>query len=210
MQEYDKIIEYNRRWAAEQVAADPEYFARHATGQAPHTMFITCSDSRLQTNTLTGTDFGEMFVHRNIANQVYTSDLNVLSAVEYAVDMLDVTHIMVCGHYGCGGIRAAATDSNTHGLTDHWLGQLRTIMRLHEEELAGITDVELRLDRLAELNVREQVYNLSTTAVIRDSWERGRRPILHGTIYDIRTGLLKEVATRIDGPDKIRAMMKKP
>lgn len=207
MEAFDKMLEFNRRWAAEMVANDGDYFSRHASGQTPHTLFIGCSDSRLQTNTLTGTDQGEMFVHRNIANQVYGSDLNVLSAVDYAVDVLDVKHIIVCGHYGCGGVRAAAAaESPTHGLTDHWLSQLRTIKRLHKDELDACGEGEARLDRLAELNVLEQVLNLAETPVIRDCWARGRRPILHGLVYDIRTGLLKELATRIDGVDRIQSI----
>jgi carbonic anhydrase len=207
MEAFDRMLEFNKRWAADMVAKDPDYFTRHATSQTPHTLFIGCSDSRIQTNTLTGTEQGEMFVHRNIANQVYGSDLNVLSSVEFAVDVLDVKHILVCGHYGCGGVRAAASASPTHGLTDHWLSQLRTIMRLHKDELDACGEGEARLDRLAELNVLEQVYNLAATPVVRDAWERGRRPVLHGLIYDIRTGKLKELATRIDGPDKVRMIL---
>ncbi|MEI2720352.1 MAG: carbonic anhydrase [Gemmatimonadales bacterium] len=207
MEAFDKMLEFNRRWAADMVAQDSGYFTRHAAGQTPHTLFIGCSDSRVQTNTLTGTEQGEMFVHRNIANQVYGSDLNVLSAVDYAVDVLDVKHIIVCGHYGCGGVRAAAAaESPTHGLTDHWLSQLRTIKRLHKDELDACGEGEARLDRLAELNVLEQVHNLAATPVIRDSWARGRRPVLHGIVYDIRTGLLKELATRIDGVDRIESI----
>ena len=207
MEYYDRILAFNRQWAGERVAQDPGYFKRHATGQTPHTLFIGCSDSRVPTNTLTGTEQGEMFVHRNIANQVYSSDLNVLSALEYAVYVLDVQHIIVCGHYGCGGIKAAAAAEAAHGLVDHWLGQIRTIMRLHQDALDAITDPDLRLDRLAELNVLEQVYNLSCAPAVRDSWGRGRRPIIHGVVYDIRTGLLKEVATRVDGPDKVKAIL---
>lgn len=207
MEYYDRMLEFNRQWAQDMVAKDPDYFARHAKGQTPHTLFIGCSDSRVQTNTLTGTEQGEMFVHRNIANQVYSSDLNVLSALEYAVNFLDVKHVIVCGHYGCGGIRAAADADADHGIIDHWLGQIRTIMRLHQDELDRIADHEAMLDRLAELNVLEQVYNLSCTPVIREAWSRGRRPIIHGVIYDIRNGLLKEIATRVDGPDKIQAIL---
>jgi carbonic anhydrase len=208
MEAFDKILEFNRQWASDMVRHDASYFTRHAMGQTPHTLFIGCSDSRIQTNTLTGTDQGEMFVHRNIANQIYGSDLNVLSAVEYAVDVLDVKHILVCGHYGCGGIRAAsAPNSPTHGLTDHWLSQLRTIIRLHKDDLDACGEGEARLDRLSELNVLEQLNNLAATPVIQDAWERGRRPILHGLVYDIRTGLLKELATRIDGPDKASTIL---
>ncbi len=207
MDYYDRILEHNRRWAREMVEQDPEYFARHTESQAPHTLFIGCSDSRLHTDTLTGTELGEMFVHRNIANQIYSADLNVLSAIEYAVNFLDVKHIMVCGHYDCGGIRAAADMAADHGIVDHWLGQIRTIMRIHEHELGGIKDHEACLDRLVELNVLEQVYKLSSTPVIREAWSRGRRPIIHGVVYDIRTGLLKEVATRIDGADKIASIL---
>lgn len=207
MEDYDRILQFNARWAAEMVTQDPSYFERHAKGQTPHTLFIGCSDSRVQTNTLTGTEQGEMFVHRNVANQVYSSDLNVLSALEYAVNFLDVKHIIVCGHFGCGGIRAAANTAGHHGIIDHWLGQIRTIMRLHRDELDAIGDEEMRLDRLTELNVLEQVYNLSCTPVIRDAWARGRRPIIHGVVYDIRTGLLKEVVARVDGEDKISAIL---
>lgn len=205
MEYYDRILEFNRRWAAEMVAKDPSYFARHAQGQTPHTLFIGCSDSRVQTNTLTGTEQGEMFVHRNIANQVYLSDLNVLSALEYAVNVLDVKHVIVCGHYGCGGIRAAAMTDADHGIVDHWLGQIRTIMRLHQEELDAIPDPDAKLDRLTELNALEQLYNVSCTPVIREAWSRGRRPILSAVVYDIRTGLLREVLAKVDGPEKLTA-----
>lgn len=207
MNSFDRMLASNRTWAAQKVAQDAEYFARHVGGQTPHTLFIGCSDSRIQTDVLTGSDQGELFVHRNVANQVYVSDMNVLSAVEYAVEVLDVEQVVVCGHYGCGGVRAAASESRSAGLTDHWLAQLRTIQRLHADDLDRCATPDERLDRLTELNVLEQVFNLSTTPVIRDAWERGRRPVLHGVVYDMRTGLLKELATRIDGRDAIRDLL---
>ncbi len=204
MEAFDRMLDFNRRWAAEMVAKDRGYFTRQVAGQTPQTLFIGCSDARVETSTMMGTAPGELFVHRNIANQVYGSDLNVLATVDYAVDVLDVKHIIVCGHYGCSGVRAAAAaESPSHGLTDHWLSQLRTIKRLHKDELDACGEGEARLDRLAELNVLEQLHNLAATPVIRDAWARGRRPILHAVVYDIRTGLLKELAPRIDGVDRI-------
>ena len=201
MEHYFRLLERNKQWADRARQEDPDYFRRQLGKQTPHYLFIGCSDSRVPANTLTGTDPGEMFVHRNIACQVHPNDLNLLSVLQYAVDVLDVEHIIVCGHYECGGVRAAATDEH-FGLVDTWLAGIRHLRRLHRRELDAITDETARLNRLTELSVLQQVFNLSLTSVVRQAWERGRRPLIHGLVYSIGDGHLKELVRAVDGPDK--------
>ena len=193
----ETLIENNRRWVAEMTEADPGFFTDRATKQEPQFLFIGCSDSRVPLELLTGTQPGELFVHRNVANLVLPSDLNAMSVLQYAIDVLDVTHIIVTGHYGCGGVRAAL-GTQAFGLVDHWLGHVRNVVRWHQRELDAIEDPERRQDRVVELNVLEQIYNLSETPVVQQAWARGRRPILHGLVYDIREGLLRELVTGVD------------
>ncbi len=205
MNNYYRLLDSNRRWAHDVVERDPDYFASRLGGQAPHFLFIGCSDSRVPANTLTGAAAGEMFVHRNIANQVHTSDLNVLSVLQFAVEVLDVKHVIVCGHYECGGVKAAATETH-YGLVDNWLAGIRQVRRLHQRELDALPDETARQNRLVELNVLTQIYNLTLTPVIRHAWERGRRPLLHGLVYSLENGLLKELVQGVDGPDKAEAL----
>lgn len=205
MENYRKLFERNHQWAERLTKDDPEYFRKRTGSQEPHFLFIGCSDSRVPSNSLTGTEPGEMFVHRNIANQVFLGDLNVLSVVQFAVEVLDVKHIIVCGHYECGGVKAAYTEQS-YGLVDNWLGHIRTIKRLHREELAALPDDKSRTDRLVELNVLEQVFNLSTTPTIRSAWARGKRPLLHGLVYGLHDGRLRELATEIDSPEKAQVL----
>lgn len=197
MEEYRRLIEHNRRWAADMKAADPAYFARTVARQTPQFLYIGCSDSRVPAEVATGAGPGELFVHRNIANVVLPSDLSAMSVVQYAVDVLDVKHVIVTGHYGCGGVKAAM-GTHSYGLVDHWLGPIRNVVRWNAAELEAIPDEQARFDRLVELNVLEQLYHLSETPVIQRAWEKGKRPLLHGLVYDIREGLLREVATGID------------
>ncbi|HEV7735432.1 MAG TPA: carbonic anhydrase [Candidatus Binatia bacterium] len=199
MDHIQRLFEANKKWVAEMTAADPDFFRRRAGRQEPHYLFIGCSDSRVPANSLTGALPGELFVHRNVANQVYPGDMNVLSVIEYAVDVLKVPHVIVCGHYGCGGVQAAMGPS-TMGLVDHWLGGIRNVMRLHQVELDAIADPEARYRRLIDLNVVEQVYNLSRMPVIQRAWAQGRSPLLHGLVYDIADGLLRPLARDVDGP----------
>ena len=198
MDHFDRILDNNRRWAAEMVAADAEFFARRAGRQAPHFLFIGCSDSRVPAEMLTGAAPGEMFIHRNIANQVHPSDLNVLSVLQYAVEVLDVEHVVVCGHYGCGGV-AAATDDGDHGLVDHWLGNIRGVARRHAAELEALGDAEARGRRLVELNAVEQVVQLARTPIVRGRRAGGRRPALHALVYDLRDGRLRTLVHGVDG-----------
>lgn len=202
MKNYQRLFENNRNWVNERLAADPDFFTRSAGEQSPHYLFIGCSDSRVPANEITGTQPGEMFVHRNIANQVFPNDLNVLSVLQYAVEVLDVKHVIVCGHYECGGIKAAAQKAVHYGLVDNWLSEIRTVERLHLRELDAMSDPKARLARLGELNVIHQVYNLTLTPVVRQAWERGPRPVLHGLIYSLANGLLKELVSGVDTPEE--------
>ena len=205
MEHYFRLLERNRQWAEQAVRDDPSFFKRRVDGQSPHFLFIGCSDSRVPANTLTGASPGEMFVHRNIANQVHANDLNVLSVLQFAVEVLDVEHVIVCGHYECGGVKAAATDTS-YGLVDNWLAGIRQVRRLHQRELEALPDTKARHDRLVELSVLWQVYNLTLTPVIRNAWERGRRPLLHGLVYSLADGQLKELIRGVDGPDKAQEL----
>jgi carbonic anhydrase len=191
------MLAFNRRWAAERTAEDPHYFERHADGQTPDTLLIGCSDSRVPITNITGVDPGQMFVHRNIANQVHASDLNVQSVIAYAVDALQVGHILVTGHTACGGVKAATLPPR-HGIVDHWLGPVRFLWKRHRDELSALPTDEARLGRLVRLNVLLQVYTLAFNPTVHDAWREGRPLALHGLVYDIGTGLLEEVVTGIE------------
>jgi carbonic anhydrase len=205
MENYQRLFANNRAWAQGVRASDPDYFERRAAGQEPHFFFIGCCDSRVPAEMLTGSKPGEIFTHRNIANQAHPNDLNMLSSLEYAVEFLDVKHVLVCGHYGCGGVKAA-TMPQRHGVVDHWLHVVRDVYRWNAEELDAIADEEQRGHRLVELNVVEQVFQLSRTPIVQRAWAKGRRPILHGLVYDIHDGMLKELVTGLDGEDKARQL----
>jgi len=200
MEEYRRIIEGNRAWAERVKASDPAFFSESAQRQEPLFLYIGCADSRVPANSVTGTKPGELFVHRNIANLVMPSDINAMSVLQYAVEVLDVKHILVTGHYGCGGVKAAMSGQQ-HGLVDHWLGPIRNVLRWNAEELNAIVDPQARFDRLVELNVLEQLYHLSETPIVQQAWARGRRPVLHGLVYGLNDGLLREVASGIDSQD---------
>ncbi|GAB2717627.1 carbonic anhydrase [Hymenobacter frigidus] len=188
----EHILEGNRRWVASRLAEDPEYFQKLATGQKPRYLFIGCSDSRVPGSAITGTAPGEMFTHRNIANVVVNTDLNLLSVLQYAVEVLEVKIILVVGHYGCGGVAAAASNKQ-YGLIDNWLTNVRDVVRLHETELLRIADPKLRMRRLVELNVIEQVRNLAKTNIIQNAMRSDNPPILHGLVYDLADGVLKDL-----------------
>lgn len=205
MEHFKRILRNNKQWAALMKADDPDYFARRSGHQEPHFLFIGCSDSRVPTELLTGVAPGELFSHRNIANQVFPGDLNLLSVLQYAVDVLDVEHVVVCGHYNCGGVKAAL-GSASYGVVDHWLSNIRNVARWNQDELNSIPNEELRLRRLVELNAIEQVYQLSRSPIIQRSWERGRRPMLHGLVYDLHDGLLRTLISGVDGLDKAMAL----
>lgn len=192
MKLYQRLLLENKAWAREKKDTDPEYFNKLARNQHPELLWIGCSDSRIPANEVTGTQPGELFVHRNIANLVVPDDLNLLSVLEYAVVHLKVKHIIVCGHYGCGGINAALS-AESFGLLDHWLGHIKKVIRSNEEELAGITDPEKKSDRLVELSIRQQVLNLARTEVVQKAWRNDQPLHLHGWAYGLKNGLLKRI-----------------
>jgi carbonic anhydrase len=191
------LLDNNRAFVAQITKEDPTFFRRRAGRQEPHYLFIGCADSRVPIETLTGVAPGEMFVHRNIANQVLSADLNLLSVLQYAVEVLDVPHVIVCGHYQCGGVTAAMGE-HSYGLVDHWLAGIRNQVRKHRRDLDALADDTSRVNRVVELNVLQQVCNLARTPIFTTAWSRGRRPLLHGLVYDIHDGLLRPLATGID------------
>ncbi|MBA3394965.1 MAG: carbonate dehydratase [Deltaproteobacteria bacterium] len=198
----DECFAANRRWAAQTVAEDPNFFNRLVNLQSPDLLWIGCSDSRLPPNEIIGRAPGEVFVHRNVANLVEHTDVNCLSVLQYAVEVLHVKHVIVCGHYGCGGVRAAMS-TQPLGLIDNWLRHIRDVHLWNREELAAIQDPELRLDRLAELNVEAQVANVCHTTIVQDAWRRGATLTVHGWIYSLRDGLLRDLGMVIEHPDQI-------
>lgn len=190
---FDRLLEENKAWAAGKIAADPEFFHRLADIQKPDFLWIGCSDSRVPANEITGTQPGEIFVHRNVANMVFNTDVNLLSVLDYAVNHLMVKHIIVCGHYGCGGIKAATTNHDFKYVLNMWLRGIKDVYRLHREELDAITSENERVDRLVELNVQEQVQNLAKTSIIQRAWRKEQRPDIHGWVYGLKDGLIKPV-----------------
>ncbi len=187
-----RLLNQNREWSARMLRERPELFSELAKHQSPFALWIGCSDSRVPPNELTGTMPGDLFVHRNVANMVVHTDMNMLSVLEFAVGALGIHHVIVCGHYGCGGVKAALGDPG-YGLVDNWVRRIRDVYRLHRDELDSIDEIEARLARLVELNVAEQVYDLSRTSVLRTAWEAGRHVQVHGWVYGLRDGLLKDL-----------------
>ena len=192
MRELADLLSNNQYWAADITRRDPEFFSRLARQQAPGFLWIGCSDSRVPANEIVGLDPGELFVHRNVANVVVHTDLNCLSVLQFAVDVLKVRHVIVCGHYGCGGVRAAL-DGSAHGLIDNWLRHVEDVERAHHVELSAIDDVKARVDRLCELNVIEQVRNIARTTIVQDAWRRGHPLEIHGWIYGLQDGLIHDL-----------------
>lgn len=194
----EDLISRNRAWATQRVSDEPSYFTRLAAQQAPEFFWIGCSDSRVPANVVAGLDPGEVFVHRNVANIVHSSDMSFLSALEFAVEALNVSEIIVCGHYGCGGVKAA-TEDLPHGLADHWLEPIRRLARAYAVDLSQCTDEESRRDKLAELNVIEGVRRVSETPIIQRAWRRGADVRVHGLIYGLKDGRLRDLDCTI-GP----------
>src|SRR5215813_8928510 len=186
MTPYEKLLLENKAWADGKLREDPEYFHRLSQLQTPEFLWIGCSDSRVPADRITGTQPGEIFVHRNIANMVIHTDVNLLSVLEYAVVHLKVKHVIVCGHYGCGGIKAAMTNHNYKQVLNMWLRNIKDVYRRYHEELDAIADIEKRADKLTELNVREQVMHLAVTSVIQRAWKHEERPHLHGWVYGLK------------------------
>jgi carbonic anhydrase len=193
----DTLFKNNRRWAAQREKTEPGYFSRLAEIQRPEYLWIGCSDSRVPANEIVGLDPGELFVHRNVANVVVHTDLNCLSVIQFAVHNLGVKHIIVCGHYGCGGVRAA-TESKSYGLMDNWLRHIKDVYRDHARELDRLRGARQRADRLCELNVKAQVANVCATSAVQDAWKKGKSLTIHGWIYDIRDGLLNDLGLVVD------------
>jgi len=199
MSALDHLFANNRAWSAEMTRQDPEFFTRLSRQQAPEYLWIGCSDSRVPANQIVGLLPGEMFVHRNVANVVVHTDLNCLSTIQFAVDVLHVKHIIVCGHYGCGGVMASLRGDKI-GLADNWLCHVQDVRRKHRDEIDALpTDAE-RQKRLCELNVTEQVLNVSQTTVVRDAWARGDALSVHGWVYDLRDGLLRDLGISTEAP----------
>lgn len=192
------LLEHNVRWAAARRREDPGYFDRLSALQQPEYLWIGCSDSRVPANVITGLEPGEVFVHRNVANLVHRGDLNLLSVLEFAVETLEVKHIIVCGHYGCGGVRAAM-DGHRHGIIDHWLQPVRDVADVAAEELASLADEELRLNRLCEMSIQAQVASLARTPIIQSAWRRGKPLQIHGWVYALADGLLRDLDSSTEG-----------
>jgi len=191
---FEKLLLENKAWAQDMVLADPNFFSRLADVQKPEVLWIGCSDSRVPSEIVVNAQPGEIFVHRNIANQVITTDFNSLSVLQYAVDVLKVNHVIVCGHYNCGGIRASLKKQNPNLLmVNKWLKHIKDVYRLHEGELDALGSEDARVHRLVELNVIEQIYNLAHTSIIQGAWNQDRRPILHGWVYGLQDGIIKEL-----------------
>lgn len=192
MDTYKALLSANKAWVTEKLRQDPEFFERLAKGQSPEVLWIGCSDSRVPANEITGTKPGDIFVHRNIANMVIHSDMNLLSVLDYAVNILQVKHVIVCGHYGCGGVKAAMSNEQ-FGLVDNWLRHIKDVYRIHSQELDAIQDEGKRFNRLVELNVIEQVFDLSKTSIIQNAWKSRDLPMIHGWVYDLHTGIIQDL-----------------
>lgn len=198
MESYKKLLLQNKAWVSDKLDIREDYFRRMADDQTPEFLWIGCSDSRVPAEEVTGTEPGELFVHRNIANLVVHTDFNMLSVLQYAVEVLQVRHVIVCGHYGCGGVRNALSHRNL-GLINKWLRHIKDVYRFHKEELDAIEVEALRYRRLVELNVLEQVQNLADTTIVQKAWHYHGRPMLHGWVYDLESGLLNSVVEKTPG-----------
>ncbi len=198
MRTLPELFENNRKWASEMQRTDPQFFENLSRQQSPRLLWIGCSDSRVPANTIVGLLPGELFVHRNVGNLVIHSDMNCLSVLHFAVEMLKVRHVIVCGHYGCGAVKAAL-EGRSHGLMDNWLWHIQDLYRDKRAELAGIENEEDRMDRLCELNVIEQVKNVARTSVVQEAWAKDQSLVVHGWIYSISNGLLKDLGVSLSG-----------
>jgi carbonic anhydrase len=204
MKDLKRLLDSNKEWAEGITATDPQFFPNLAKQQSPTFLWIGCSDSRVPANQLVGLMPGEMFVHRNVANVVVHTDFNCLSVMQYAVEVLKVQHIIVCGHHGCGGVKAAMNNSQL-GLIDNWLRHVQDVWHEHEKSLTKVHDEDERLDRLCELNVIEQVLNVGRTTIVQSAWQRGQDLVVHGWIYDLEDGLLRDLGITIDNAEGLAA-----
>ena len=204
---YEGLLQGNKDWVASTLAEDPTYFDRLSSGQKPPILWIGCSDSRVPANQITNTNPGDIFVHRNIANVVVHTDMNMLSVLDYAVNVLEVEHVIVCGHYGCGGVEAALGNKQ-YGIIDNWLRNIKDTYRLHYHELDRITDDKKRAARLVELNVIEGVFNLTKTSIVQNRWQNGKKLGIHGWVYSLATGLIKDLEVTTESNDHISSVFK--
>jgi carbonic anhydrase len=198
MLEYEKLLTANKKWAEEQLKSEPDFFTKLLNQQAPEFLWIGCSDSRVPADRITGTQPGQIFVHRNIANLVVNTDINMLSVLQYAVEVLKVKHVIVCGHYGCGGIRAAMSQHH-FGIINHWLKNIKDVYRIHRKEIDILPTEEERANKLTDLNVTEQIFNLAKTSIIQKAWKENNRPHLHGWVYGLSDGIIKPVCEMAPG-----------
>jgi carbonic anhydrase len=199
---YESLLDGNRQFVAETLNEDPQYFEKLANGQKPPVLWIGCSDSRVPANQITNTNPGEIFVHRNIANMVIHTDMSMLSVLDYAVNVLQVKHVIVTGHYGCGGVLASMTNKQ-FGLIDNWLRHIKDIYRVHAQELDAIADETKRGDRLVELNVVENVSNLCKTSIVQNAWQNGQELNVHGWVYDLGTGIITDMKVSTNNNSKM-------
>lgn len=202
----EELLDNNREFVAEKLAIDPEFFEKSSAGQSPQVLWIGCSDSRVPPNEITKTNPGDIFVHRNIANLVVSTDMNVLSVLQYSVEILKVSHIVVCGHYGCGGVKAAMGEEQ-YGMIDNWLRTIKDTQNYYWKQLEKL-DEEARFDRLVELNVIEQVYNIGKTNIVRNAWSKNELPYLHGWVYDLETGFIKTQTSMINDEERLKEVCK--
>lgn len=199
---YKKILENNKKWVEAKLAADENYFNDLAQGQQPPLLWIGCSDSRVPANEIIGAAPGEVFVHRNIANMVIHSDMNMLSVLDYAVNALKIKHIIVCGHYGCGGVKAAMGNDSI-GIIDNWIRHIKDVYRHHKHYLDSIMDEKERFNRFVELNVKEQVYDLAKTSIVQNAWKNGQELSLHGWVYGLNSGYVTDLNVNIDSNEQL-------
>lgn len=199
---YKKILDNNKKWVENQLAIDKEYFKDLAKGQQPPLLWIGCSDSRVPANEIIGAKPGEVFVHRNIANMVIHSDMNMLSVLDYAVNVLKVKHVIVCGHYGCGGVKAAMGNQSI-GLIDNWIRHIKDVYRLHEHYLNTIEDEEDRFNKFVEINAQEQVFDLAKTSIVQNAWRNGQELTLHGWTYGLNSGYVTDLGVNMSSNDEL-------
>jgi carbonic anhydrase len=204
---YNKMLENNKKWVTSKLEKDPDYFLKLSKGQQPPVLWIGCSDSRVPANEIIGAEPGEVFVHRNIANMVVHSDMNLLSVLDYAVNVLKVKHVIVCGHYGCGGVQAAMTNKHI-GLIDNWIRHIKDVYRFHSSELNSIVDETDRFNRFVELNVVEQVLDLAKTSIVQGAWEKNQDLHVHGWVYDVADGLINDLGISIKNDETLADVYK--
>ena len=199
---YKSLLENNKNWVKKKLDLNPDYFDKLSKGQQPPLLWIGCADSRVPANEIIGAEPGEVFVHRNIANMVVHSDMNMLSVLDYAVNALKVKHVIVCGHYGCGGVNAAMTNQSI-GLIDNWIRHIKDVYRLHKEELDAIEDQSQRSNRFVELNATEQVFDLAKTSIVKGAWNKSQELNLHGWVYGIDSGIIKDLGVNISNDSEL-------